>query len=63
MLAGGKIRRLGGSRLASHAGADYAPGSAGAALQLATGEQVIDFGPIFILGFGPGYDVSKLPHN
>jgi hypothetical protein len=42
---------------------DYLPSTAGAALQLATGEQVIDFGPVFILDFGQGYDVSKLPHN
>ena len=42
---------------------DYLPNTAGAALQLATGEQVIDFGPVFILDFGPSYDVSKLPHN
>ena len=42
---------------------DYAAGTIGAALQLATAAQVIDFGPLFILDFGPNYDVDKLPTN
>lgn len=36
---------------------------AGAQLQLGLGKLVIDLGPLFILNYGPGYDVSKLPHN
>jgi len=42
---------------------NYASGSIGAQLLLATGKQVIDFGPIFVLNFGPNYDQQKLPHN
>ena len=42
---------------------DYAAGSIGGALQLATAAQVIDFGPLFILDLGPNYDVAKLPTN
>ena len=42
---------------------DYPAGAVGAALQLATAKQVIDFGPIFILNYGPNYDMQKLPRN
>lgn len=42
---------------------DYPPNTIAGALQLATAEQVIDFGPIFVLNFGPGYDLTKLPRN
>jgi len=42
---------------------DYSAGAIGASLHLATGTQVVDFGPVFILDFGPGYDVAKLPSN
>lgn len=41
----------------------YPAKAVSAALQLATAKQVIDFGPIFLLNFGAGYDLSKLPHN
>lgn len=42
---------------------DYAANAVSANLQLAVGAQVIDFGPVAVLDFGPGYDISKLPHN
>lgn len=42
---------------------DYAPGAAGATIQLASASQTIDLGPVFILDFGPDYDRSTLPTN
>jgi len=42
---------------------DYAPGTLGCGLILGTGEQTIDFGPVYVSDFGPGYDTSKLPHE
>ncbi|GAA0527572.1 hypothetical protein FHS83_002201 [Rhizomicrobium palustre] len=41
----------------------YAPNTVTASLQLASAQQTVDFGPLFVLNFGPGYDVSKLPKN
>jgi hypothetical protein len=45
------------------AASDYPANAVNANLHLALGAQVIDFGPVAVLDFGPGYDVSKLPHN
>ncbi len=42
---------------------DYKANTAIAQLQLATGEQVIDFGPLFILDYGKDYDRTKLPKS
>ncbi len=42
---------------------DFVPGEAGAGLQLATGSQTVALGPLFVLDFGPGYDLNKLPKN
>ena len=42
---------------------DYDKGQAGAGLQLATAQQTIALGPVFMLDFGPGYDLAKLPKN
>ena len=42
---------------------DYKPNDVGAQLQLATAQQVIDLGPLFILNYGQGYDKTKLPHS
>jgi len=42
---------------------DYKAKEVGVQLQLATGDQVIDLGPLFILNYGPGYDKTKLPHS
>ncbi|MFN3669541.1 MAG: hypothetical protein ACK4VY_09560 [Brevundimonas sp.] len=42
---------------------DYAPGAAGATIQLASASQAIDLGPVFILDFGPDYDRTTLPTN
>lgn len=42
---------------------DYAEGESGAGLQLATAAQTVALGPLFVLDFGPGYDLTKLPKN
>ena len=42
---------------------DYAANTIIAQLQLATGEQVIDLGPLFILNYGKDYDRTKLPKS
>ena len=42
---------------------DYKAGEAGVQLQLATAQQVIDLGPLFILDYGVGFDKTKLPHS
>ncbi|MDE2182663.1 MAG: hypothetical protein KGJ78_06535 [Alphaproteobacteria bacterium] len=42
---------------------DYPAGALSCGMLLGSGEQVVDFGPVFVLDFGPGYDVSKLPTN
>ena len=42
---------------------DYAKGSLGLTVHLAWAKQTIDFGPVFIVDFGPNYDRSKLPQN
>lgn len=42
---------------------DYAPGVLGGGIVLGSGEQTIDFGPVYISDFGPGYDTSTLPHE
>jgi hypothetical protein len=42
---------------------DYPVGSLGCGLQLGTGEQTIEFGPVTIIDYGPGFDVSKLPRS
>lgn len=42
---------------------DYPKGAISAALNIATGAQVFDLGPIMIIDFGSGYDVGKLPTN
>jgi hypothetical protein len=40
---------------------DYPPNTLNAAIQLGSGDQIIAFGPVAILDFGPNYDFSK-PH-
>ncbi len=45
------------------ADADHKPGTLNVGVQLASDDQVIDLGPVFVLDFGPDYDQSKLPHN
>lgn len=42
---------------------DYKAETAIAQLQLATGEQVLDLGPLFILDYGKDYDRTKLPKS
>ena len=42
---------------------DYDKSQAGAGLQLATAQQTVALGPVFMLDFGPGYDLAKLPKN
>lgn len=45
------------------ADADHAKGTVDFGVQVAGADQVIDFGPLFLLNFGPNYDLAKLPHN
>ncbi len=42
---------------------DYKPGSLEVTIWLGAAKQTIDFGPVFVLDFGPDYDKAKLPHN
>ncbi|MFT4074159.1 MAG: hypothetical protein QM647_01420 [Asticcacaulis sp.] len=42
---------------------DYPAGAVAASVQLATGAQTVALGPVFLLDFGPGYDLKYLPHN
>lgn len=42
---------------------DLAAGESGANIHLATARQSIALGPVFVLDFGAGYDLTKLPHN
>jgi hypothetical protein len=42
---------------------DYAANAVIGQLQLATGEQIIDLGPLFILNYGKDYDRTKLPKS
>jgi hypothetical protein len=41
---------------------DLAAGAANVSVHLATAEQTIDFGPVFVLNLGPNFDRSKLPN-
>lgn len=42
---------------------DYPVGTLGCGMLLGSDEQTIDFGPAYIVDYGPGYDLSKLPQN
>jgi hypothetical protein len=42
---------------------NYPAGAMAASVQLATAAQTVALGPVFLLDFGPGYDVKYLPHN
>lgn len=42
---------------------DLQAGEAAATVQLATGQQEIALGPVFVLDFGQGYDLARLPVN
>ena len=42
---------------------DYPPGTLSAGMKLGTGDQTIDFGPIWVLDFGPDFDPNMLPHE
>ncbi|MDE2112607.1 MAG: hypothetical protein KGJ79_15810 [Alphaproteobacteria bacterium] len=42
---------------------DYPAGMLSVGMVLGTGDQVIDFGPMSVVDYGPGYDLSKLPHD
>ena len=48
---------------AATADKDYAANAAGVQLQLGVGKLVIDFGPLFVINYGPGYDTAKLPKS
>ena len=43
--------------------ADHSKASLSFGVQLASADQVVDLGPVFMFDFGPNYDLSKLPHN
>lgn len=42
---------------------DYAPGTTSFGMQLSSGAQTLDLGPVYVLNLGPGVDTSKLPNN
>ncbi|MDE1939486.1 MAG: hypothetical protein KGI68_10730 [Alphaproteobacteria bacterium] len=42
---------------------DYPVGTLSVGMQLGTGDQIVDFGPVSVFDYGPGYDLTKLPHN
>ena len=42
---------------------DYKKGEISGAINFATGVEVFDMGPILLIDFGQGYDMSKLPSN
>lgn len=42
---------------------DYPPGTLSAGMKLGTGEQTIDFGPIYVLDLGPDFDPNMLPRE
>ena len=42
---------------------DYPGGTLEAGMELGTGEQVIDFGPVSVLDLGPNYNADWLPRN
>lgn len=41
----------------------YAPNTARVTAHLAGAKQVIELGPVFVLDFGPNYDLAKMPKN
>lgn len=42
---------------------DYPPGTLSAGMKLGTGDQTIDFGPIYVLDLGPDFDPNMLPRE
>ncbi len=42
---------------------DYPVGTLGCGMLLGGDDQTIDFGPAYIVDYGPGYDLSRLPKN
>ena len=49
--------------VAGTANKDYPAKTLGAGMVLGTGEQVIDFGQVVIVDYGPGFDLNSLPHD
>jgi hypothetical protein len=45
------------------ADADYSKGAINLVLHLASANQVIDLGPVFMFNLGPDWDRAKIPHN
>jgi hypothetical protein len=45
------------------ADADYSKGALNLVLHLASADQVIDLGPVFMFNLGPNWDRTKIPHN
>lgn len=48
---------------AGTAAKDYPAGTLSCGMQMGTGDQIIDFGPVYVADFGPGYDVSRLARD
>jgi hypothetical protein len=45
------------------ADADYSKGAINLVLHLASADQVVDLGPVFMFNLGPNWDRTKIPHN
>ena len=48
--------------MAGVAAQDFPKDGSTVALHLATGDQVVDLGPVFVFDFGQNYDQGRLPH-
>lgn len=48
---------------AGTAAKDYPPGTLSAGMMLGTGDQIIEFGPVSVTDYGPGFDVNDLPRS
>lgn len=49
--------------VAATATKDYVPQALNVSVQLASAAQTVDLGPVFLLDYGPGYNLASLPVN
>lgn len=49
--------------VAATATKDYVPQALNVSVQLAAAAQTVDLGPVFLLDYGPGYNLASLPVN
>ena len=49
--------------LSARAPADYFAGQINVSLQVATGKQILDLGPVMLFDLGPVYNIAQLPGN